>query len=176
MRRLVRAFSRLSWSGAPKNPQPVWLKHHPRPLPDDPFSESARLAKADRELNAIYSALLKRLDRSEQNALRMEQRAWVERRNQQADDAVRTKDTAETLGSFATAFYGNSQSSVLQNSANGSSLITDRRVRSEKVLLMGCQSMNTNRTIGIFALFFGFAGSHKPNETYRSIMLLRALN
>ena len=68
----------------------------PGPLPDDPFSESARLAKADRELNAIYSALLKRLDRSEQNALRIEQRVWVERRNQQADDALRTKDTAES--------------------------------------------------------------------------------
>jgi uncharacterized protein YecT (DUF1311 family) len=65
-------------------------------LPDDPFSESARLAKADRELNAIYSALLKRLDRSEQNALRTAQRAWVEQRNQQADDAVRDRDTAES--------------------------------------------------------------------------------
>ncbi len=71
-------------------------KTTPGPLPDDPFSESARLAKADRELNAIYSALLKRLDRSEQNALRIEQRVWVERRNQQADDALRTKDTAES--------------------------------------------------------------------------------
>jgi hypothetical protein len=68
----------------------------PGPLPDDPFSESARLAKADRELNAIYSVLLKRLDRSKQNALRIEQRAWVERRNRQADDAVRTKETAES--------------------------------------------------------------------------------
>jgi hypothetical protein len=68
----------------------------PGPLPDDPFSESARLAKADRELNAIYSALLKRLDRSGQNALRIEQRAWIERRNQQADDAVRKKGTAES--------------------------------------------------------------------------------
>ena len=71
-------------------------KTTPGPLPDDPFSESARLAKADRELNAVYSALLKRLDRSEQNALRIEQRVWVERRNQQADDALRTKDTAES--------------------------------------------------------------------------------
>lgn len=68
----------------------------PGSLPDDPFSESARLAKADRELNAIYSALLKRLDRSGQHALRTEQRAWIERRNQQADDAVRQKGTAES--------------------------------------------------------------------------------
>jgi hypothetical protein len=67
----------------------------PGPLPDDPFSESARLAQADRELNAIYSALLKRLDRSAQNALRTEQRAWVEQRDRQADEAVRDKSDTE---------------------------------------------------------------------------------
>jgi lysozyme inhibitor LprI len=67
----------------------------PGPLPDDPFSESARLAKADRELNAIYSALLKRLDRSAQNALRSEQRAWIEQRDRQADEAVRDKSETE---------------------------------------------------------------------------------
>ena len=67
----------------------------PGPLPDDPFSESARLAKADRELNAIYSALLKRLDGSAQNALRTEQRAWVEQRDRQADEAVRNKSDSE---------------------------------------------------------------------------------
>jgi hypothetical protein len=67
----------------------------PGPLPDDPFSESARLAKADRELNAIYSALLKRLDRSAQNELRSEQRAWIEQRDRQADEAVRDKSETE---------------------------------------------------------------------------------
>jgi hypothetical protein len=67
----------------------------PGPLPDDPFSESARLAKADRELNAIYSALLKRLDRSAQDSLRTEQRAWVEQRDRQADGAVRDKSDTE---------------------------------------------------------------------------------
>jgi hypothetical protein len=67
----------------------------PGPLPDDPFSESARLAKADRELNAIYSALLKRFDRSAKDALRTEQRAWVEQRDRQADDAVHNKSDAE---------------------------------------------------------------------------------
>ena len=67
----------------------------PGPLPDDPFSESARLAKADRELNAIYSALLKRLDRSAQDSLRTEQRAWVEQRDRQADEAVRDKSDTE---------------------------------------------------------------------------------
>src|SRR5438105_394611 len=40
--------------------------------------------------------------------------------------------------SFEIAFCGNSQSSVLQNYANSSSLINDRRVRSEKALLVGC--------------------------------------
>jgi hypothetical protein len=67
----------------------------PGPLPDDPFSESARLAKADRELNAIYSALLKRLNRSAQDALRGEQRAWLEQRDRQADNAVHNKGDAE---------------------------------------------------------------------------------
>jgi len=65
-------------------------------LPDDPFSESARLAKADRELNTIYSALLKRLDRSAQDALRSEQRAWLQQRDLQADEAVRNKARAES--------------------------------------------------------------------------------
>lgn len=64
-------------------------------LPDDPFSESARLAKADRELNAIYSALLKRLDASAREKLRVEQRAWLEQRDRQADEAVRNKSDAE---------------------------------------------------------------------------------
>jgi lysozyme inhibitor LprI len=66
------------------------------PLPDDPFSESARLAKADRELNAIYAALLKRLDPSAQSALRTEQREWLEQRDRQADDAVRNRAAAES--------------------------------------------------------------------------------
>ena len=71
------------------------VKLIPGPLPDDPFSESARLAKADRELNAVYSALLKRLNPSAQQALRTEQRAWVEQRDGRADDAVRNKSDSE---------------------------------------------------------------------------------
>ena len=67
----------------------------PGPLPDDPFSESARLAKADRELNAVYSALLKRLNPSAQQALRAEQRAWVEQRDRQADETVHKKSGSE---------------------------------------------------------------------------------
>jgi hypothetical protein len=67
----------------------------PGPLPDDPFSESARLAKADRELNAVYSALLRRLNPSAQQTLRTEQRAWVEQRDRQADEAVHNKSDSE---------------------------------------------------------------------------------
>ena len=37
---------------------------------------------------------------------------------------------------------------------------------------MGCQSVSTNRSIGIFALFFGFAGTvlmaeEKPEGTFK---------
>jgi hypothetical protein len=71
------------------------VKLTPGPLPDDPFSESARLAKADRELNAVYSALLKRLNPSKQSALRSEQRGWLEQRDRQADEAVRKKSDSE---------------------------------------------------------------------------------
>lgn len=67
----------------------------PGSLPDDPFSESARLAKADRELNAIYAALIKRLDSAGRGTLKTEQRAWVEQRDRQADEAVRNKSDAE---------------------------------------------------------------------------------
>jgi Lysozyme inhibitor LprI len=67
----------------------------PGPLPDDPFSESARLAKADRELNAVYSDLLKHLNPSAREKLRVEQRAWVESRDQKADEAVRNKSDSE---------------------------------------------------------------------------------
>jgi hypothetical protein len=79
-----------------EGPSASVAKITPGPLPDDPFSESARLAKADRELNAIYAELLKRLGRSGQNALRTEQREWLEQRDRQADDAVRNKASAES--------------------------------------------------------------------------------
>jgi hypothetical protein len=80
---------------AGEGPTASVVKLTPGPLPDDPFSESARLAKADRELNAIYSVLLKRLDSSGKNALRTEQRAWVEQRDRQADEVVRNKSDSE---------------------------------------------------------------------------------
>jgi len=71
------------------------VRLNPGPLPDDPFSESARLAKADRELNAVYSELLKHLDPSAREKLRAEQRAWLEQRDRQADEAVRNKSDSE---------------------------------------------------------------------------------
>jgi Lysozyme inhibitor LprI len=80
---------------AGENPTASVVKLTPGLLPDDPFAESARLAKADRELNAIYSALLKRLKPSEQQTLRTEQRAWVEQRDRQADEAMRNTSAAE---------------------------------------------------------------------------------
>jgi hypothetical protein len=85
----------LKLAGGGEGPTASVVRLIPGPLPDDPFSESARLAKADRELNAIYAALLKRLNPSKQNALRSEQRAWLEQRDRQADDAVRNKSDSE---------------------------------------------------------------------------------
>jgi hypothetical protein len=85
----------LKLARAGEGPTASVVRLTPGPLPDDPFSESARLAKADRELNALYSALLKRLNLSAQQALRTEQRAWVEQRDRQADEAVRNKSDSE---------------------------------------------------------------------------------
>jgi hypothetical protein len=85
----------LKLARAGEGPAATVVRLTPGPLPDDPFSESARLAKADRELNAIYAALLKRLNPSRQNALRAEQRSWLEQRDRQADEAVRNKSGSE---------------------------------------------------------------------------------
>ena len=85
----------LKLARAGEGPTASVVRITPGPLPDDPFSESARLAKADRELNAIYSALLKRLILSAQNTFRAEQRAWLEQRDRQADEAVRNKSDSE---------------------------------------------------------------------------------
>ena len=85
----------LKLARAGEGPTASVVRLTPGSLPDDPFSESARLAKADRELNAVYSALVKRLNPSGQQTLRAEQRAWVEQRDRQADEAVRNKSDAE---------------------------------------------------------------------------------
>src|SRR5256886_6325147 len=92
---VTEGILRLKLTRAGESPAAKFVKLTPGPLPDDPFSESARLAKADRELNAIYSALLKRLDTSAREKLRTEQRAWLEQRDRQADEAVRNKSDAE---------------------------------------------------------------------------------
>jgi len=57
-------------------------------LPEDPFSDDARLAKADRELNALYLDLLKRMKMkaAEREALKIDERNWIEQRERQAAD------------------------------------------------------------------------------------------
>src|SRR5437773_6221585 len=50
------------------------------PAGDDPFTDDTRLAKADRELNALYHDLLKRLRPAEQESLQSEERTWIEQR------------------------------------------------------------------------------------------------
>ena len=55
-------------------------------LGEDPFSDDTRLAKADRELNALYRDLLMRLAPADQEALQNEERAWIEQREKQAAD------------------------------------------------------------------------------------------
>lgn len=53
-------------------------------LREDPFSDDARLAKADRELNVLYLDLLKRLKPAEQETLKTEERNWIEQREAEA--------------------------------------------------------------------------------------------
>jgi uncharacterized protein YecT (DUF1311 family) len=93
--KVVEGILNLKLLRAGESPSANVVKLTSGPLPEDTFSESARLAKADRELNGIYAELLKRLDSSAQKALRTDQRAWVEQRDRQADEAVRKKSDAE---------------------------------------------------------------------------------
>jgi len=53
----------------------------------EPFANDARLAKADAELNAVYSQLLKRLGPTKRDQLREEQRTWIAARDRQAAEA-----------------------------------------------------------------------------------------
>src|SRR4030095_69291 len=85
----------LKLARAGEGPTATVVRLTPGPLPDDPFSESARLAKADRQLNAIYAALLKRLNSSNKTELQTEHRAWLKQRDRQADEAVRNKSDSE---------------------------------------------------------------------------------
>ncbi len=93
--RISEGILSLKLAHAGEAPAASVVRLTPGPLPDDPFSESARLAKADRELNAVYSELLKHLDPSAREKLRIEQRAWLEQRDRQADEAVHNKSDSE---------------------------------------------------------------------------------
>jgi len=53
-------------------------------LREDPFLDDARLAKADRELNALYLDLLKRLKPADQQALKTDERDWIQQRETEA--------------------------------------------------------------------------------------------
>jgi hypothetical protein len=68
----------------------------PGTVTDDPFTDATRLARADKELNAVYASLRGQLDPAAQMALRTEQRAWIEHREQQADAAVREQSDADS--------------------------------------------------------------------------------
>lgn len=48
---------------------------------DDPFLDNRELAKADKELNAVYAALLAKLPAAEQEKLRQQQRYWLANRD-----------------------------------------------------------------------------------------------
>jgi hypothetical protein len=63
---------------------------------EDPFSDDARLAKADRELNTLYRDLLRRLAPVDRESLQNEERAWIEQREKQAAD-------------LKTDYYGNNR-------------------------------------------------------------------
>jgi hypothetical protein len=56
-------------------------------LREDPFLDDARLAKADRELNALYLDLLKRLKPADQQALKTDERDWIQQRETEAASA-----------------------------------------------------------------------------------------
>jgi uncharacterized protein YecT (DUF1311 family) len=53
-------------------------------LREDPFVDDARLAKADRELNALYLELLKRLKPADQQTLKTDERDWIQQREIEA--------------------------------------------------------------------------------------------
>jgi uncharacterized protein YecT (DUF1311 family) len=61
---------------------------------DNPFADDARLAKADRELNAVYAELCKRLDRAALEKLKEDERRWIEDREKQTADL--STDSAES--------------------------------------------------------------------------------
>ena len=68
----------------------------PGAVTDDSFTDATRLARADKELNAVYASLRRQLAPAAQEALRTEQRAWIEHREEQADAAVREQSDADS--------------------------------------------------------------------------------
>jgi len=65
------------------------VKIVPGAVTDDSFTDATRLARADKELNAVYASLRRQLAPAAQESLRTEQRAWIDHREQEADAAVR---------------------------------------------------------------------------------------
>ncbi len=78
------------------NPTASVVRIVPGAVTDDPFADATRLARADKELNAVYASLRRQRDAAAQVALRTEQRAWIEHREQQADAAVREQSEADS--------------------------------------------------------------------------------
>jgi uncharacterized protein YecT (DUF1311 family) len=56
---------------------------------DDPMASTPGLAKADRELNQVYSQLSQKLDPAQKADLKKEQLAWIDQRDDDAAEALR---------------------------------------------------------------------------------------
>jgi hypothetical protein len=64
----------------------------------EPFTDDSHLAKADAELNQVYTALLKKLGAAKKAELREEQRAWIEQRDKKAAETpADAADSARVL-------------------------------------------------------------------------------
>lgn len=86
----------LKFAPGGQTPTASVAKVVPGAVTDDPFADATRLARADKELNAVYATLRRQLPPAAQEALRTEQRAWLEQRDQQADAAVREQSEADS--------------------------------------------------------------------------------
>jgi len=84
---------KLAPSGS--NPTASVVKIVPGAVTDDSFTDATRLARADKELNAVYASLRRQLAPAAQESLRTEQRAWIDHREQEADAAVREQGEAD---------------------------------------------------------------------------------
>ena len=68
----------------------------PGAVTDDSFTDATHLAKADKELNAVYAEVRRSLSAAAQEKLRTEQRAWIDQREEKADRAVREQSDADS--------------------------------------------------------------------------------